>query len=388
MEEIRIGLTGLGARGRHWLKTLDSFNGYRVTAICDPIEELHEISLAVLKDPESVKVYARYEDFLADPNVDAVALTVRCKEQGALAAQALEAGKHVNSEVPAAHTMEDCWRIVVAAERSGKVYQLAEQSRFSGVFAAWRDLVREGKLGKITFCEGQYIGYKDSARYHRLPGTAQLVPIADLAANPEAEPSWINRMPPIHYLPHELSPILMVIDDRVKEVTAMSTSSPSYVHSEIHQPDIQLAIMKTEKDTLMRLAVSYTQPTAPRDNHWCHIMGTKGSVELARSLRDKPKLWLADGQMHDLAEVDWRPQRTDAPAEARGSGHSDTDYYIHASFRDAVLHNVPLEFNVYKAMNTAAPAVLASESIAQGSTLMQVPDFRPGPKRRKGELPG
>ena len=388
MEEIRIGLTGLGARGRHWLKTLDNFNGYRVTAICDPIEELHEISLAVLNDPESVKVYARYEDFLADPNVDAVALTVRCKEQGALAAQALEAGKHVNSEVPAAHTMEDCWRIVVAAERSGKVYQLAEQSRFSGVFAAWRDLVREGKLGKITFCEGQYIGYKDSARYHRLPGTAQLVPIADLAAHPEAEPSWINRMPPIHYLPHELSPILMVIDDRVKEVTAMSTSSPSYVHSEIHQPDIQLAIMKTEKDTLMRLAVSYTQPTAPRDNHWCHIMGTKGSVELARSLRDKPKLWLADGQMHDLAEVDWRPQRTDAPAEARGSGHSDTDYYIHASFRDAVLHNVPLEFNVYKAMNTAAPAVLASESIAQGSTLMQVPDFRPGPNRRKGELPG
>jgi predicted dehydrogenase len=388
VEEIRIGLTGLGARGRHWLKTLDSFNGYRVTAICDPIEELHEISLAVLKDPESVKVYARYEDFLADPNVDAVALTVRCKEQGALAAQALEAGKHVNSEVPAAHTMEDCWRIVVAAERSGKVYQLAEQSRFSGVFAAWRDLVREGKLGKITFCEGQYIGYKDSARYHRLPGTAQLVPIADLAAHPEAEPSWINRMPPIHYLPHELSPILMVIDDRVKEVTAMSTSSPSYVHSEIHQPDIQLAIMKTEKDTLMRLAVSYTQPTAPRDNHWCHIMGTKGSVELARSLRDKPKLWLADGQMHDLAEVDWRPQRTDAPAEARGSGHSDTDYYIHASFRDAVLHNVPLEFNVYKAMNTAAPAVLASESIAQGSTLMQVPDFRPGPNRREGELPG
>ena len=388
MEEIRIGLTGLGARGRHWLKTLDNFNGYRVTAICDPIEELHEISLAVLNDPESVKVYARYEDFLADPNVDAVALTVRCKEQGALAAQALEAGKHVNSEVPAAHTMEDCWRIVVAAERSGKVYQLAEQSRFSGVFAAWRDLVREGKLGKITFCEGQYIGYKDSARYHRLPGTAQLVPIADLAAHPEAEPSWINRMPPIHYLPHELSPILMVIDDRVKEVTAMSTSSPSYVHSEIHQPDIQLAIMKTEKDTLMRLAVSYTQPTAPRDNHWCHIMGTKGSVELARSLRDKPKLWLADGQMHDLAEVDWRPQRTDAPAEARGSGHSDTDYYIHASFRDAVLHNVPLEFNVYKAMNTAAPAVLASESIAQGSTLMQVPDFRPGPNRRKGDLPG
>ncbi len=387
MKEIRIGLAGLGGRGRHWLKTLDGFNGYRVTAICDPITELHEPSFAVLENPDSVTAYTRYDDLLADPNVDAIALTVRCKEQGALAAQALEAGKHVNSEVPAAHTLEDCWRIVLAAERSGLVYQLAEQSRFSGVVTAWRDLVKEGKLGKVTFCEGQYIGHKDPARYHRLPGTAQLVPIADLAAHPEAEPTWINLMPPIHYLPHELSPILMIIDDRVTEVTAMSTRSPSYIHGEIQQPDIQLAIMKTANDTLMRLAVSYTQPTAPRDNHWCHIMGTKGSVELARSLRDSSKMWLADAQMHDLAEVDWRPQRTDAPPEARGSGHSDTDYYIHATFRDAVLNDVPLEFDVYKAMNTAAPAVLASESIAQGSKLMQVPDFRPGPHRRKGDLP-
>ncbi len=387
MDEIRVGLTGLGARGRHWLKTLDNFNGYRVTAICDPIEELHGISLDALSDPDSVKVYAEYKDLLADPNVDAVALTVRCQEQGALAAQALEAGKHVNSEVPAAHTLEDCWRIVIAAERSGKVYQLGEQRRHSGEFAAWRELVQEGKLGKITFCEGQYIGYKEPARYHRLPGTAQLVPIADLPNHPEAEPTWINLMPPIHYLPHELSPILMVLDDRVTEVTAMSTRSPSYIHEEIQQPDIQLAIMKTAKDTLMRLAVAYTQPTPPRDNHWCHIMGTKGSVELARSLKDSPKLWLADAQMHDHAEVDWKPQRTDAPAEARGSGHSDTDFYIHATFRDAALHDKPLEFDLYKAMDTAAPAVLASESIAQGSKLMHVPDFRPGPNRRKGELP-
>ena len=75
------------------------------------------------------------------------------------------------------------------------------------------------------------------------------------------------------------------------------------------------------------------------------------------------------------------------PRKHAAAGHSDTDYYIHATFRDAVLNDVPLEFDVYKAMNTAAPAVLASESIAQGSKLMQVPDFRPGPNRRKGELP-
>ena len=46
--------------------------------------------------------------------------------------------------------------------------------------------------------------------------------------------------------------------------------------------------------------------------------------------------------MHDLAEVDWRYERTDAPAEARGSGHGDADYYVHAAFRDAVLQGKPL----------------------------------------------
>ena len=90
---------------------------------------------------------------------------------------------------------------MLAAERSGLVYQLAEQSRFSGVVTAWRDLVKEGKLGKITFCEGQYIGHKDPARYHRLPGTAQLVPIADLAAHPRGrthvdQPHAANSLPP------------------------------------------------------------------------------------------------------------------------------------------------------------------------------------------------
>src|SRR5262245_10281513 len=117
MNEIRIAVVGLGGRGLGWLRLLQSIPGYRVTAICDPIVALHERARAALSHPDDVLVTAHYEEVLASSNVDAVGLTVRCREQGALAAQALEAGKHVNSEVPAAHTMEDCWRIVTTVER-------------------------------------------------------------------------------------------------------------------------------------------------------------------------------------------------------------------------------------------------------------------------------
>ena len=313
---------------------------------------------------------------------------VRAKEQGAMAAQALEAGKHVNSEVPAAFTMEDCWRIVAAQERTGLVYLHGEQSRYAGFFQAWRDMVRQGQLGRVVYCEGEYIGYPGTLRYHQDWKTGEFVAVEDLPNHPDARPTWSHLMDPIYYLPHELSPILMTLDDRVTRVTAMSTRKPSYAHPEIDRADIQLALMKTEKDAVLRMACGYTQPLPPLwEHHHYQVIGTGGMVETGRASRDKPKMWLAGSQMHDMAEVDWRREQTDATPEVLTSGHRGTDYYVHAAFRDAVLGKEPLEFDVYKAMDTAAPAILAVESINQGSMPLDVPDFHPSETRPAGHAP-
>ena len=388
MDEIRIGIAGLGGRSRRWISTLLKMPGYRITALYDWIEPLHERALSLIEYRNDVVVFSDYEDFLSYENMDAVGLVVRRKDQGAMAAQALEAGKHVNMEVPAAHTMEDCWRIVTAAERTGRVYQLAEQTRYWGFVDAWRDLVAEGRLGRVTYCEGQYIGYYGTRQFFQDYKTGQQCRVEELPSHPGAEPTWLHLMPPIHYLPHELSPMLKVLDDRVVEVTAMSTGSPSYSHPEINQPDIQVALMKTEKDRLLRMATGFMQKIpSRRGHHWYQVIGTRGCVEWKRSEKGRPLMWLADSQMHDLAEVDWNFERTDAPAEAHGSGHGDADYYVHTAFRNAVVENKPLEFDVYRAMETAAPAVLAAESIARGTELMKVPDFRPNRSRASGQMP-
>ncbi|MYG23226.1 MAG: Gfo/Idh/MocA family oxidoreductase [Gemmatimonadetes bacterium] len=389
MNEIRIGIAGLGHRSRHWINTLLKIPGYRITALYDWIEPLHDRALSLIEYRNDVRVFRDYEDFLAYEGMDAVGRVVRRKDQGAMAAQALEAGKHVNMEVPAAHTMEDCWRIVTAAEHTGRVYQLAEQTRYWGFVEAWRDMVAEGRLGRVTYCEGQYIGYYGTRQFFQDYKTGQQYSVEELSAHPDAEPTWLHVMPPIHYLPHELSPMLKVLDDRVVEVTAMSTASPSYSHPEIDQPDIQVALMKTEKDRLLRMVTGFTQKIpSRRGHHWYQIIGTRGCVEWKRSEKGRSLMWLADSQMHDLAEVDWKFERTDAPAEAQGSGHGDADYYVHTAFWNAVVGNKPLEFDVYRAMETAAPAVLAAESIARGTELMKVPDFRPNETRPSGQMPG
>ena len=85
MDDIRIGLVGLGHRGLHWLRLLQRLSGYRITAVCDPIAALHDRALAAVDNPAIA--YTAYDDILADGNVDAIALCVRCREQGALAAR-------------------------------------------------------------------------------------------------------------------------------------------------------------------------------------------------------------------------------------------------------------------------------------------------------------
>jgi len=407
MDEIRIGVFGLGHRGIHWIRVLDRIDGYRITAVGD-IFPLQERALAEISNSEGVESYSSYEDMLADPNIDAIALCVRCEEQGAMAARALEAGKHVNSEVPAAHTMEDLWRIVAAQEKTGLVYMLAEQMRYSGFITGWRDLVQQGRLGHVGYVEGEYFSRKSPHRYYQDPKTGEFIDIPDLANHPDAQPTWLHKMPPIHYLCHDLSAMLSILDDRVVKVTGMGTRPQSYLYDAIKKSDIQVALLHTEKDTVMRMACGWTLGRSRETRgHRYQLIASHGTLETNPHMDELQSMWLADSQMHDVARVDWRQERTDAPSPSpseaaalaeikpdyiggrRTTGYSipSIDYIVHSNFREAVLGEKPLEFDVYKAMDTAAPAILAADSIEQGSHPIDVPDFHPDDSRPSGQLP-
>jgi predicted dehydrogenase len=318
-------------------------------------------------------VHDSYAAVLDDPEVDAVALTVRSQRQGAMAAMALEAGKHVHAEVPAAHSIEDCWRIVRAAERTGLVYQLAEQTRYWSFVGEWRKAVAAGELGDISLCEAQYFHYLPEAMFAD-PVTGD--PVHPDEAGPDARPTWAHRMPPIHYLPHSLSPMLKVLDDRVTEVVAMSTAPISRAHPTVAQPDLQTALMKTARGTILRMSTSFVQPHPETCWHWYQVIGTGGRLEWRRTDADSPRRWTA-GTPAPIDES-WTYERADAPPEATGSGHGDADYYTHIAFRDSVFGTAEPEMDVYQAMDTAAPAILAATSIAAGSGPQHVPDFRSG----------
>ena len=396
-KQVRIGIVGLGPRGRlSWMKNLLRIKTCRVTALCDRVEALVGQAYREAGDPD-IACYTDYEEMLAKADIDAVAIVTAPHDQPDLICRAMEAGKHATCEVSLTYNMEDLWRVVVAVERSGLKFQMAEQVMYHAFVNAWRKLVVEGKLGHVIFAEGQYLHGMTPDRFWVDSETGERIHLDEASTHPRAVKSrmWNWYPHPILYMATDLGPILSVLEDRVTRVTCMGTRPHSYYYEGMPASDIQVALMHTEKDTIIRMAAGFTYATTPRDHHWWHLEGTTGKVETARSAEiyggsrgvDTPKMWLESSGEEDMRAMEWTYSPDELPEEARGSGHGNMDYFALSSFLDAILNDSDPPLNVYRSAELTAPAIVAVQSVEQGSACLDVPDFRPSEKRKAGAVP-
>ncbi len=391
MKEVRVGIVGLSARGLNWIDSFRRVKRCRIVALCERYEPLLGQAMEFAKD-SSITPYTDFDKMLKEASLDAVGVCVAPNDQPELIRRAMAAGKHVACEVPLSYSIADCWKVIQAVEKSGGLkFMMAEQVRYAGWAQAWKKMVGDGTLGKVVFCEGQYFHGMGRDRFYVDSETGRRLTLEEARDNPKAIKSryWSNRHS-IHYLPHELSPMLSILDDRVKKVVAMSTRRESYYYEGIPFSDMEVALMHTEKDSILRLACGFQLPTLKMEitgYHWYHLMGTKGRVETARSNKDTMKMWLPEQHMTDMASVTWDYLPYQVPPEAFGSGHHNADYFPMAEFVRCIREDAPSPMDVYRAAEVTIPALLAGVSIDQGSACIEVPDFRPCAKRRAGELP-
>ena len=391
MDRIRIGIIGLG-RGFSLMKCFVTIPECRVTAVCDKYKPkaeavisrmTHDLSAlwrspADIDEIKQINCYTDHRQLLDDPEVDAVCLAVGPHENVNLACEALDAGKHVLCEVPLAFTMEDCWRMVHAVEKSGLKFAMAEQHRFAPYCQAMDKIVnKEKQIGKVLYAEGHYMHGLGTRNYWVDNKTGYSISIEDAKKNPEAVKSrfW-HQKHPIYYLPHTLSPITMILDDRIKSVTCMGTRPQSYYYDEFPLPDLETALMKTENDTVVRVTTSFTFDTTD-PHHWFNFMGVKGRVEMRRFKNDKDKIWLTDSFMEEPAKIDWCWQALKTTSAQRATGHGGIDIFPVKDFVDSFHENRDPFFNVYMAADNAAPAILAGQSAEENGMPFEVPDFRP-----------
>ncbi|HEV2122762.1 MAG TPA: Gfo/Idh/MocA family oxidoreductase, partial [Chloroflexota bacterium] len=97
-----------------------------------------------------------YQDVLNRPDIDIVALATADADHAHQALAALNAGKHVLTEIPMATEIDDCHALIEAVRKSGKHLQMAQQLRWAPFVLAAKSLAAEGEFGDFFYSEGEY----------------------------------------------------------------------------------------------------------------------------------------------------------------------------------------------------------------------------------------
>jgi predicted dehydrogenase/threonine dehydrogenase-like Zn-dependent dehydrogenase len=96
---------------------------------------------AVAKRTGARVVTSDYRALLDDPAIDAVLVATRHASHGRIAAEALQAGKHIFVEKPLAITVEDCERVVALARENGLAVRVGFNRRFAPLYVRAKEVL-------------------------------------------------------------------------------------------------------------------------------------------------------------------------------------------------------------------------------------------------------
>jgi predicted dehydrogenase len=147
-DAVRIAVVGLGYWGPNLVRNLQEVEGAEVAWICDSRRERLE---PLTRRYPAVGHTLSYDDVLADPSVDAVAIATPVSTHFSLAAAALRAGKHVFVEKPLAASSTEAADLVRLADDRGLVLMPGHTFLYSPPVTMIRDLITAGTLGDIFF---------------------------------------------------------------------------------------------------------------------------------------------------------------------------------------------------------------------------------------------
>ena len=146
---MRFGIVGCGLIGG---KRLDALSSHRVVAVADT-EPARANALA---ERAGARVSASWEDVVHDPEIDAVVVATTNDWLAPVALAAIEAGKHVLVEKPAARSSEELEPLIAARERRGVSVHVGFNHRFHPALRDAHRIVHDDGLLPLMFVRGRY----------------------------------------------------------------------------------------------------------------------------------------------------------------------------------------------------------------------------------------
>ena len=404
IENVRVGIIGLGMRGYGAAYRLSKIQGCTVTAICDVRPKMVARAQKMLGSKEVAKSaeYTNSSDawkkMCQRDDLDLIYICTPWDLHTPNAVYAMNHGKHAAIEVPAALTIEECWQLVNTSERTQKHCMMLENCCYDQFEMMTLNMVRKGVLGDLIHGEAAYIhdlrslnfsknGYYEMWRLvENAKRNGNLYPTHGLG--PIAQCMNINRGDAFTYLNSMSSNDF----NMGKIARAKAKSDPFFKQFEKanFRGNMNSTMIRTQKG---RTILVQHDVTSPRPYTRIHMLsGTKGFAQkwpysvisldgykFSDGKKANPHKFLDAKQLAEIKRKFEHPLYKNMGQWAKNlGGHGGMDSLMDWRLIYCLRKGLPVDQNVYDAASWSAISPLSEWSVANRSNSIDIPDFTRG----------
>jgi predicted dehydrogenase len=386
---VGIGIVG-GGFGSHFQWHLHP--DCRVTAVCDVRADRLERLRQVYR---CEKGYQDYKEFLKQPGLDAVALFTPAPFHAAMGIEAMNAGKHVVSAVPAGLNVEEIEKLIETVKRTGLKYMMAETSYFRPETQTCMALKREGKFGTIFYSESEY-HHAGTVEYYYGDGfdcqSCHIGTSEQAKKYDRGIPTWSHGYPPMLYPTHCTGMILPVVAERLVEVVAHGWGDG---HESLRKNYYDnnpfwntVAMFKTSEGHAARVSIAWhiaaagTERAVFYGDRMSYIMARpEGSPNTVITQLDKPgsRYGVYQGDIKSETPVQTSySEKLPEPLRIK-SGHGGSHTFITHEFISAIVEDRHPKVDIWEATAYTLPGIIAHQSALRGGELLKIKDYGKAP---------
>ena len=392
---VRVGHIGQGGRGSGVVNQLPKIEGVEVRALCDLVPERSEAAAARLKKAGVTvepTLYTGSEDawkkVCERDDIDLIYVSTPWRLHTPIAVYAMNHGKHVVVEVPAARTVDECWQLVESSEKNRRHLMMAQNTCYDFFEMLTLNMARQGFFGDIIHGEGAYLHTFpfDPARKLR---TWRIEENAERNGNlypthgigPVCQAMNINCGDRLDFLVSVASN-----DFRMKEEFNQAAAKDGFwkpIASQAnatHRGNINTCAIRTVngRTMMMQHDITSTQP-------YSRIHKLVGTKAMALKYPEPARIALGHKDFITAAEFKaleekYTPQivRRIGEMAKKVGGHGGMDFMMNWRLIDCLRNGLPLDMNVYDAATYSVVAPLTEWSVAHRSNSIDFPDFTSG----------
>ena len=156
-DRITVGVIGTGARGQELMDSLQQHPQAEIVGLVDAYKGRLDRALTRVKGgPDRARIYPTHRELLAEKSIDAVVVAIPDHLHKTVVVDALRAGKDVYCEKPLTYTAAEGLEIIAAAAARRRIVQVGSQGPSSDLERKAKEMIRAGKLGRITMIRAAY----------------------------------------------------------------------------------------------------------------------------------------------------------------------------------------------------------------------------------------